>query len=156
MVRIRFQRVGLKRQPSYRIVVTDQRKARNGKEIEIIGHHNPRTRPSTDVIDEARALYWLSVGAQPSDAVRILMERTGTMARFQRLRNGEEIEALVEEAQKAVEEAGPVDPRTAYPSPASGEGKGPRAQERAAASAEVVEVSAAQPAEAESQEAAEE
>jgi small subunit ribosomal protein S16 len=144
MVRIRLQRVGLKRQPSYRIVVTDQRKARNGKEIEIIGHHNPRTRPSTDIIDEARALYWLSVGAQPSDAVRILMERTGTMARFQRLRSGEELDTLVAEAQKAVAEADPVDPRTAYPSPAPGEGKGPRAQERNAVVTDIVEEPAAE------------
>ena len=136
MVVIRFRRVGLKRQPSYRIVVTDKRKARDGKELEVIGHHNPRTRPSTDVIDEGRALYWLSVGAQPSDAVRRVMERTGTMERFQRLRKGEELDALVEEAQKAAEQAPEVDPRTAFLAPGPGEGKGPRAQERAAIQAD--------------------
>jgi small subunit ribosomal protein S16 len=139
MVVIRFRRVGLKRQPSYRIVVTDKRKARDGKELEVIGHHNPRTRPSTDIIDEERALYWLSVGAQPSDAVRRVMERTGTMERFQRLRGGEEIEALVQEAQKAAEEAPEIDPRTAYLAPAPGEGKGPRAQERAGVQIEATE-----------------
>ena len=136
MVVIRFRRVGLKRQPSYRIVVTDKRKARDGKELEIIGHHNPRTRPSTDIIDEERALYWLSVGAQPSDAVRRVMQRTGTMDRFERLRGGEEIEVLVQEAQKAAEAAPVISPRTAYLAPASGEGKGPRAQERAGMQAE--------------------
>jgi len=74
MVRIRLRRQGLKRQPSYRVVVTDQRKARNGKYLENIGHYNPRTRPATETIEEDRALYWLSVGAQPSDAVRRLLE----------------------------------------------------------------------------------
>lgn len=68
MLRIRFQRVGLKRQPAYRIVVTDSRKARTGASIEVIGHHNPRTRPSTDIVKLDRALYWLSVGAKPSEA----------------------------------------------------------------------------------------
>ena len=136
MVRIRLARVGLKKQPSYRIVVTDKRKARNGKELEIIGYHNARTRPDTDVLDEARALYWLSVGAQPSDAVERIMKRTGTWDRFQRLRSGEDMEALVAEANAALETATPVSPRTSYPAPAPGEGTGPRSQERSAAPAE--------------------
>jgi ribosomal protein S16 len=61
MVRIRFRRVGLKRQPSYRIVVTNQRSSRDGRFIEIIGHHNPRTQPMVDVIDDAPGERWLSV-----------------------------------------------------------------------------------------------
>jgi small subunit ribosomal protein S16 len=122
MVRIRFRRVGLKGQPSYRIVVTDQRSPRDGKFIEIIGHHNPRTEPATDVINEERALYWLNVGAQPSDPVRRVLQRTGTLERFERLRKGEPVEALVAEAQAAAE-ARVVSPRTRYPSPAPGEGK---------------------------------
>jgi small subunit ribosomal protein S16 len=122
MIRIRFRRVGLKKQPSYRIVVTDQRKARGGAYLEVIGHHNPRTRPSTDVIDEARALHWLSVGAQPSEAVVYLMKRTGTWNRFERLRKGESMETLVAEAEQARAEA-EVNPRTSYPAPAAGTGK---------------------------------
>jgi small subunit ribosomal protein S16 len=137
MVRIRLARIGLKRQPHYRIVVMDKRKARNGKELEIIGHHNPRTRPATNVVDEARALYWLSVGAQPSDAVRRILDHTGTLARLERLHKGEGIETLVAEREQELEAAEPVSPRTNYPAPAPGEGKGPRAQERAAAAAEV-------------------
>ena len=82
MVRIRLRRQGLKRQPSYRVVVIDQRKARNGKYLENIGHYNPRTRPATELIEEDRALYWLSVGAQPSDAVRRLLDHTGTPGAF--------------------------------------------------------------------------
>ena len=122
MVRIRFRRVGFKGQPSYRIVVTDQRSPRDGKFIEIIGHHNPRTQPTTDIVDEARALHWLNVGAQPSEAVRTLFRRTGTMGRFERLRKGEAVEALVAEAQTQQAAAEPVSPRTRYPSPEAGKG----------------------------------
>ena len=122
MVRIRFRRVGFKGQPSYRIVVTDQRSPRDGKFIEIIGHHNPRTQPTTDVVDEARALHWLNVGAQPSDAVRTVFRRTGTLGRFERLRNGESVEVLVAEAEAQQAAAEPVSPRTRYPSPEPGKG----------------------------------
>lgn len=121
MVRIRLRRQGLKRQPSYRVVVTDQRKARNGKYLENIGHYNPRTRPATEVIEEERALYWLSVGAQPSDAVRRLLEHTGTWERFQRLRAGENVEDLVREAQENQAEL--PSPKTNYPAPGDGESK---------------------------------
>ncbi len=139
MVRIRFRRMGLKRQPSYRIVVIDQRKARGGGSLEVIGNHNPRTRPSTDVLDEERALYWLSVGAQPSESVKRLMERTGTWARFERLRSGEDLQTLVAEANAAAASAEPISPRTSYPSPTPGNGKGPRQLEKAAAAAEATE-----------------
>jgi len=121
MVRIRLRRVGLKKQPSYRIVVADQRTARDGRFIEIIGHHNPRTRPSTDIVQEERALYWLSVGAQPSDGVLRLLKRTGTWGRYERLMKGESMEALVAEAQAAFAAAEPVSPKTRYPSPGDGQ-----------------------------------
>ena len=121
MVRIRLRRQGLKRQPSYRVVVTDQRKARNGKYLENIGHYNPRTRPATEIIQEDRALYWLSVGAQPSDAVRRLLEHTGTWDRFQRLRAGESLEVLVQEAEENRAEL--PSPKTNYPAPGDGESK---------------------------------
>jgi small subunit ribosomal protein S16 len=121
MVRIRLRRVGLKGQPSYRIVVADQRKARDGRFIEVIGFHNPRTEPPTDELDEARALYWLSVGAQPSDAVRPILRRTGTQERFERLRKGESIETLVAEAEAARAEAAPVSRKTSRPAPEAGQ-----------------------------------
>lgn len=123
MVKIRFQRVGLKRQPSYRIVVMDSRKARNAKVLENIGHHNPRTRPETNVVKEDRALYWLSVGAQPTEAVERVFKNTGTWERYQRMRSGEEMEALVAEAAQQLAEAEPVSPKTSYPAPAAGESK---------------------------------
>ncbi len=121
MVRIRLRRVGLKGQPSYRVVVADQRNARDGRFIEIIGFHNPRTEPPTDELDEARALYWLSVGAQPSEAVVPLLKRTGTMARFERLRKGESLETLVAEAEAAKAEAVPTSRKTSRPAPEAGQ-----------------------------------
>ena len=83
MVRIRLRRVGAKKQPSYRIIVADSESPRDGRYIENIGHFNPRTEPETVVVEEDRALYWLSVGAQPSDAVRRLLVKTGVMAQFE-------------------------------------------------------------------------
>lgn len=83
MVRIRLRRVGAKKQPSYRIVVADSEAARDGRFIENIGFFNPRTEPETIDLKEDRALYWLSVGAQPSDAVRRLLVSTGVMAQHE-------------------------------------------------------------------------
>ncbi len=119
MVRIRLTRMGSKRQPVYRIVVTNQRDARDGKFIEIIGHYNPRTRPATEVVDEARALHWLSVGAQPSDSVLTILKHTGTLERLERLKKGESLEALLAEAE-ANKPALPS-PKTNYPAPAAGQ-----------------------------------
>ncbi|MBC7239870.1 MAG: 30S ribosomal protein S16, partial [Chloroflexi bacterium] len=58
MVRIRLMRVGAKKQPSYRVVVADQRAPRDGRFIEIIGHYNPRTDPPSVEVDAERALFW--------------------------------------------------------------------------------------------------
>lgn len=77
MVRIRLLRTGKRKQPSYRVVVSDQRSARDGRFVEIIGQYNPLTNPSEISIDEPRALHWLSVGAQPSDSATALLKRTG-------------------------------------------------------------------------------
>lgn len=109
MVRIRLRRVVSKGQPSYRIVIADSRSPRNGRFIEKIGFYNPRTEPATIEVDESRALTWLQNGAQPSESVERLFRTAGTLARFERLRQGEALEALVSEAEsnKIV-----VDPRT--------------------------------------------
>jgi len=120
MVRIRLRRIGLKKQPTYRIVVADQRSSRNGGFIEIVGFHNPRTEPSTDIVQEDRLLYWLSVGAQPSEAVANILNRTGTMARFARLKAGEKVENLVEEANAAKANAAAISPKTSHAAPAAG------------------------------------
>lgn len=119
MVKIRLNRVGSKKQPSYRIVVMDSRAARDAKYIEVLGYYNPRTQPSTEVLDEGRALYWLSVGAQATEGMTSILKRLGTLDRFNRLRAGETMEALVAEA-KATAKPLPS-PRTKYPAPAAGQ-----------------------------------
>jgi small subunit ribosomal protein S16 len=101
MLRIRLRRVGGKKQPSYRIVVAESTAPRDGRFVEIVGFHNPRTEPETLQLKEERVLHWLSVGAQPSEAVARLLKRAGTQARFERLKAGESLETLVEEAATA-------------------------------------------------------
>lgn len=81
MVKIRLMRMGATHAPSYRIVVSDARSPRDGRFIENIGWYNPRTEPSTINVDQERAKHWLSVGAQPTDSVRSLFERSGVLPR---------------------------------------------------------------------------
>jgi small subunit ribosomal protein S16 len=82
MVRIRLRRIGKRKQPAYRVVVADSRSPRDGQFIENIGRYQPRLHPSLIEIDEERALHWLQRGAQPSDPVRVLLQKTGIWARF--------------------------------------------------------------------------
>lgn len=77
MLRIRLKRIGKKKQPSYRIVVADSRSPRDGRPVQEIGHYNPMTNPPEVVIDGDRALYWVSQGAQPSEAVSRILVRQG-------------------------------------------------------------------------------
>ena len=79
MVKIRLRRVGAKKRPSYRVVVADVNAPRDGAFIEIIGHYNPLTEPETVVINEEKALHWLSQGAQPTATVTRLLSKTGIM-----------------------------------------------------------------------------
>lgn len=76
---IRLTRRGSKKHPTYRIVVADSRKARDGGFIENVGYYNPQAEPSTVVVNEDRARYWLSCGAQPSDTVRKLLSLRGIL-----------------------------------------------------------------------------
>lgn len=78
-VRIRLTRVGATKQPTYRVVVTDSRNARDGRSIETIGHYNPRTEPIEVSIDADRAKKWLAQGAQPSDTVARLLRAQGIL-----------------------------------------------------------------------------
>ena len=112
MVRIRLRRMGAKKQPSYRIVVADARSPRDGRFIEVIGFYNPRTEPETVRIAEDRALHWLSVGAQPTESVERLLKKHGTLARFERLKQGEALEALVAEAEETAQAAPEISPKT--------------------------------------------
>jgi len=73
-VRVRLTRVGGKKNPIWRVVVSDQRSPRDGRFIETIGHYNPQTEPSTIVIDEERFRHWVSRGAQPTNTVKQLVK----------------------------------------------------------------------------------
>lgn len=82
MLKIRLRRTGAKKQPAYRIVVADARSPRDGAFVNIIGHFNPLTDPETIVINEEKALYWLSQGAQPTDTAARLLAKAGIMEKF--------------------------------------------------------------------------
>lgn len=77
MLRIRLRRTGQKHQPSYRVVVADRNSPRDGRFVEILGHYNPRTEPTTFEVNEERVRHWLSHGAQPSETVHRLLHRNG-------------------------------------------------------------------------------
>ena len=81
-VKIRLMRLGKKKQPVYRVVVSDSRKARNGRYIESIGRYEPRQEPSLIEIDNERAVAWLSDGAQPTERVQKLLEVSGAWSTF--------------------------------------------------------------------------
>jgi small subunit ribosomal protein S16 len=83
--KIRLMRMGKIRTPFYRIVVTDSRKARNGLSIEEIGRYVPGQEPSIIEVNSERALYWLGVGAQPSEAVEAILKVTGDWQKFKGL-----------------------------------------------------------------------
>jgi small subunit ribosomal protein S16 len=71
--------MGKKKQPIYKVVAADSRAPRDGKFLEIIGLYNPLTDPATVDINEDRVLYWLGVGAQPTDTVKNLLSKKGIL-----------------------------------------------------------------------------
>ncbi len=81
-VKIRLTRMGKKKQPSYRVVVMDSRRPRDGAYIEQIGTYDPRREPSLIEIDNDKAVDWLRKGAQPTDRARKLLEISGAWTRF--------------------------------------------------------------------------
>ncbi len=81
-VKIKLKRLGKIRNPQYRIIVADARAKRDGRAIEEIGVYQPKQDPSVIRLDSERAQYWLSVGAQPTDAVAAIMRVTGDWQRF--------------------------------------------------------------------------
>ncbi len=81
-VKIRLTRLGKKKQPTYRVVVMDSRKPRDGRYIEQLGIYDPRQEPSLVKIDNERALYWLETGAQPTERAQKLLEISGAWTQF--------------------------------------------------------------------------
>jgi small subunit ribosomal protein S16 len=84
-VKIRLLRMGKIRNPQYRIVVADSRTKRDGRAIEFVGLYHPKEEPSRIEVNSARVQHWLSVGAQPSDAVRAILSKTGDWQQFKGL-----------------------------------------------------------------------
>ena len=80
--KIRLKRLGKIRSPHYRIIVIDSRAKREGKAIEEIGLYHPKNDPSVIRVDSERAQYWLSVGAQPTEAVVAIFKRSGDWQQF--------------------------------------------------------------------------
>ena len=77
MVRIRLTRIGNRHNPIYRVVVADANAPRDGRSIETIGRYNPQLEPSLIEIDGDKARAWLAKGAQPSQPVRRLLQKSG-------------------------------------------------------------------------------
>jgi small subunit ribosomal protein S16 len=112
MVKIRLMRMGKRKQPYFRVVVADSRSPRDGRFIENIGKYHPRAHPSVIDIDQERALHWLKNGAQPSDPVRVLFEKTGIWSAF----TGQPVPAR---------SSGPSDSASPADEPGSAEPSGP-------------------------------
>ncbi len=100
MVKLRLRRRGRKKHPFYDIVAIDGRARRDGAAIERVGWVDPMTTPKNVVVDASRAIYWLNVGAQPTDIVRQILSREGILLRralgFKGL-SAAEIDAAVEQ-----------------------------------------------------------
>ncbi len=100
-VKIRLSRMGAKKQPTYRIIVAEERSKRDGRIVERIGHYDPRTEPPTIVLNEERTRYWLGVGARPTDALGIILRRAGISDKYVRQRAARKSKAAqTEEAAK--------------------------------------------------------
>jgi small subunit ribosomal protein S16 len=98
--------MGKKKQPVYKVVAADSRSPRDGKFIEAIGLYNPKTDPATIEIKEDRALYWLGVGAQPTDTVKNILTNQGIILKQELTKKGlseEQISAKLDEWKKLKE-----------------------------------------------------
>ena len=139
-VKLRLMRMGKKKQPTYRVVAADSRKARNGRFIEIVGTYNPRQEPSLIEIDNERALHWLRHGAQPSERVQKLLVISGAWEEF----TGEAAPAISAPAKvtKAASAEAPEDVAAEAPDAESEPGEEPEArsaEEESDSQAEAVE-----------------
>jgi len=74
MLRIRLARVGAKKKPAYRVVVIDQKRARDSRFVEIVGHYDPVAKPAAISLNQERIAHWVKSGAQPTITVSRLMK----------------------------------------------------------------------------------
>jgi len=151
-VKIRLLRMGKIRNPQYRIVVADSRTKRDGRAIEYVGIYQPKENPSLIQVKSERVQYWLSVGAQPSEAVQRILEKTGDWQQFKGLPAPPPL--LVAEVKKSRTEvyeaeskaaAGVADTKPATPKKSA---KAAEAKAETKAEAKPAEAAEAKPAEA--------
>jgi len=149
-VKIRLMRVGKKKQPSYRVVVSDSRSPRDGRFIEVLGQYAPRADPSLVQIDSDRALHWLRVGAQPTEQVGKLLEIAGVWAAYKEAVGKDAAskpKAKTPKAKKIVEKPEPAapapTPEATAAAPAEEAAAEPEAAEEAPAAEEPVTAEAA-------------
>jgi small subunit ribosomal protein S16 len=133
-VRVRLTRVGSRKNPIWRVVVSDQRSPRDGRFIETIGHYNPQTEPSTIVIDEERFQHWVARGAQPTNTVKQLVKAHskglagGTSTSSTGVSRAPTAETAVEETEAAEAPADePLEARAEAPADAEGGAAEPEA-----------------------------
>jgi len=107
-VKLRLRRMGKKKQPIYKMVAADSRSPRDGKFLEAVGFYNPLTKPHTLDLKEDRIMYWLNVGAQPTNTVKSLLRQKGITLKKELISKGldeEKVKSELENWQK-LKEAG--------------------------------------------------
>jgi small subunit ribosomal protein S16 len=100
MVKLRLRRKGRTHYPVYDIIAVDSRKKRDGDFLERLGYYDPHSQPSTISVDPTRAIYWLNVGAQPTDLVRELLSYEGVLLRRTLEFKGKTAEEIENEIEK--------------------------------------------------------
>ncbi|MBT4037621.1 MAG: 30S ribosomal protein S16 [Actinobacteria bacterium] len=116
-VKLRLMRMGKKKQPTYRVVAADSRKARNGRFIEVLGFYDPRRDPSVIEIDNDKAVGWLQNGAQPTERVEKLLKITGAWESFTGVASEAVVPAAATPAEEPVAEEAPVEEPVAEEAP---------------------------------------
>lgn len=94
-VHIRLRRMGAKKQPFYRIVAADSRRARDGRFLENVGTYNPITKPAEVTVVEDRLTKWLDQGAIPSDTVKALLSQIGFIEKYDKVKKGKDVSEVV-------------------------------------------------------------
>lgn len=93
-VTIRLRRMGSKKRPYYRVIVTDSRMPRDGRFIEVLGYYHPIEKPAKVSLDEDKVFHWLERGAKPSDTVASLFKVTGLLEKWSKKNKGEDISEI--------------------------------------------------------------
>ena len=142
-VKIKLMRLGKIRTPHYRIVVADARSARNSKQIEEIGRYSPVAEPSFISVKSDRVQYWLSVGAQPTEAVEAILKITGDWQKAKGLPGTEgTLKVAAEKPHKRIAYEAAVKEAMAEPADGATTMKKKAAEKLAAKSAPIVEEAA--------------